>query len=159
TAGGLSVVGFYRSHTRDGLYMDEADLSVAQHYFPDAGNVFLLIKPFASRTSIGGFFFWENGEINRQSSYLQFPFHREEWGGGEPHLHPRPSASVTHRLDGNRPLPPYTPASEPRRKAPEPAPQEELFSLAGRSNLSILSAPPAEPPPRTYGLRMLPWLL
>jgi len=35
-------------------------------YFPDAGNVFLLIKPFASRTSVGGFFFWEDGEINRR---------------------------------------------------------------------------------------------
>jgi len=29
-------------------------------------------KPFASRTSVGGFFFWEDGEINRASSYLQF---------------------------------------------------------------------------------------
>src|SRR6185436_5913998 len=57
-AAGLTVVGFYRSHTRDELYIDDADMALAQQYFPDAANVFLLIKPFASRTSIGGFFFW-----------------------------------------------------------------------------------------------------
>src|SRR5437879_5024671 len=32
---GLTVVGFYRSHTRDGLYMDEADLTLAGRYFSD----------------------------------------------------------------------------------------------------------------------------
>src|SRR6185295_7717307 len=90
-AAGLTVVGFYRSHTRDELYIDDADMALAQQYFPDAANVFLLIKPFASRTSIGGFFFWENGAINRESSYLQFPFHRGELGGVEPRPQPRPA--------------------------------------------------------------------
>src|SRR5437762_10795660 len=32
-ASGLSVVGFYRSHTRDGLFMDDADMALAQRYF------------------------------------------------------------------------------------------------------------------------------
>ncbi len=81
--GGLSVVGFYRSHTRDELYMDDADLALADRYFPDPGSVFLLIKPFATRASTGGFFFREDGGINRESSYLQFPFDRAELGGGE----------------------------------------------------------------------------
>jgi len=59
----LPVVGFYRSHTRDDLYMDDADLALAHRYFGAPGNVFLLIKPFAGRTSIGGFFIWEDGRI------------------------------------------------------------------------------------------------
>src|SRR5436190_11023085 len=81
---GLSVVGFYRSHTRDDLFMDPADQALAARYFPGPGNVFLLIKPFATRASIAGFFFWEEGDINREASYQEFPFHRRELGGGEP---------------------------------------------------------------------------
>ena len=91
TAGGkLSPVGFYRSHTRDELYMDDADVTLARRYFPEPYNVFLLVKPFATRPCVGGFFFWEDGEIYRESSYLQFPFQRQELGGGEPRVAPKP---------------------------------------------------------------------
>src|SRR5258707_13945607 len=41
--GKLSVVGFYRSHTRDALYMDDADVELARRYFPEPYNVFLLV--------------------------------------------------------------------------------------------------------------------
>jgi len=153
-ASGLSVVGFYRSHTRDGLFMDDADMALAKRYFPDAGNVFLIVKPFASRTSIGGFFFWEDGEINRESCYLQFPFHRGELGGGEPR--PIPAAAPP---ESERPLPPYTPAAELRRKPAVFDPEEEPFTPAVRSSLSILAAPPPETPLRTSRAPGARWLL
>jgi hypothetical protein len=140
--GGLSVVGFYRSHTRDELFMDEADLALAHSHFPGEGNVFLLIKPFATRTSIGGFFFWEDGEISRQSSYLEFPFHRTELGGGAPRPAPSPPRPDAHRPDGERPLPPYTPA---RELGAQPAgAEEDPWPALRNSTLSILSAPPEE---------------
>jgi len=134
---GLTVVGFYRSHTRDELYMDDTDLAVADRYFPDPGSVFLLVKPFVTRASAGGFFFREDGGINRDSSYLQFPFDRAELGGGQ--ARPAPPAP---RNDAERPLPPYTPAVQ----APSPAP--DFNPAAGRrpvptmSGLSILAPPP-----------------
>jgi hypothetical protein len=137
-AGTLTVVGFYRSHTRDDLYMDDADLGLARRYFPEPGNVFLLVKPFATRPSIGGFFFWEAGEIYRESSYLQFPFDRRELGGGErlPAPPPPPRAVQPERA----PLPPYTPAPI--------AAEEPWQPPVGTSTLSILPAPqePAKEP-------------
>ena len=131
-AGPLTVVGFYRSHTRDELYMDDADLALARRYFPEPGNVFLLVKPFATRPSIAGFFFWEGGEIYRESSYLQFPFDRRELGGGErlPAPPPPPPRAVQPE---RAPLPLYTPALIAAEEPSQPA--------VATSSLSILSAP------------------
>lgn len=147
-AGKLSVVGFYRSHTRDDLHMDNADLALASRYFSDPRNVFLLVRPFASRPSIAGFFFWEDGEISRESTYLQFPFDRRELGGGEPRAVPaarKPQAEDT-------PLPTSTPVAE---KAPASvAPAEEYGCQPNSPGLSILSQPePRES--RSVGLRWL----
>jgi hypothetical protein len=72
------VVGFYRSHTRVGLYLDQDDYSLVQSYFPGPSQVCLLVRPHASKTSVGGFFFWEEGTIRRQATYLEFPFSRAE---------------------------------------------------------------------------------
>ncbi|MGE5646784.1 MAG: hypothetical protein ACM336_13430 [Acidobacteriota bacterium] len=72
------VVGMYRSHTRLGLYLDQDDQSLIENYFPGSNQVFLLVRPHASKTSVGGFFFWEEGNIHRQSTYLEFPFSRAE---------------------------------------------------------------------------------
>jgi hypothetical protein len=72
------IVGFYRSHTRLGLYLDQDDYALVQRYFPGPNQVFLLVRPNASKTSVGGFFVWEDGNIRRQSTYLEFPFSRAE---------------------------------------------------------------------------------
>jgi len=87
---GLRPVGFYRSHTRPGLYLDNGDFSVIRGFFPDRRSVFLLVRPAvpdacseplsepralaSGSQTVAGFFFWEQGDIHRQSSYLQFPF-------------------------------------------------------------------------------------
>ena len=139
----VSVVGFYRSHTRDHLFMDDADVALASRYFPGSGNVFLIVKPFATRTSIGGFFFWENDAIYRESTYLQFPFHRGELGGGEARHGP---AAAPHtemeRPETDRPLPPYNPSYELVRSSPAKPEAENSWPGVRSSNLSILSVPP-----------------
>jgi hypothetical protein len=38
------VVGFYRSHTRVGLYLDEDDYSLIRNYFANPSYVFLLVR-------------------------------------------------------------------------------------------------------------------
>ncbi len=85
-AGGrpLRAVGCYRSHTRADLGLSEEDLALFARHFPDASDVFLLVKPFATRVSVGGFFFREEGQIRSDSAYLEFPFRRRELGGGSP---------------------------------------------------------------------------
>jgi hypothetical protein len=73
--GAASVVGFFRSHTRRELVFDEEDQAVAGEFFSNPNHVFLLVKPFAFKPCLGGFFFWENGQIAK-ASYRQFPFKR-----------------------------------------------------------------------------------
>jgi len=69
-----NAVGFFRSHTRPGLYLDQDDLSVFENLFADESQVFLVVRPEANGVPMGGFFFWENGEIYRRSTYRAFPF-------------------------------------------------------------------------------------
>ena len=71
---GKSVVGYYRSNTRPSLCMDDEDVRVARELFADPAQVFLLVKPAAMGEGTAGFFFWENGQIQRESSYREFPF-------------------------------------------------------------------------------------
>ena len=75
----LYTVGYYRSQTRDGLFLDEADLKFFREYFPDPLHVALLVKPFATRAGTAGFFFEEaNGSIVGTASHLEFPFRRKD---------------------------------------------------------------------------------
>ena len=86
---GLHAIGYFRSHTRDGLGLSEEDLQFFARYFPDPSAVILLIRPFATRVSMGGFFFEEGGLIKPEQSLLEFPFRRKELGGGVPEVGPR----------------------------------------------------------------------
>jgi hypothetical protein len=78
----IYAVGYYRSHTRDGLSVTPEDLSLLKRFLPPPKNVALVIKPFATKVSIAGFFFWEDGSMQTESTYLEFPFRRKELGGG-----------------------------------------------------------------------------
>ena len=77
------AVGFFRSQTRDGLALTPEDIEVLDRLFPDAGQVALLIKPQATKVSLGGFFFREEGAF-QQATPLEFPFRRRELAGEEP---------------------------------------------------------------------------
>lgn len=81
-SGDLALVGFYRSHTRDGLGLTDEDLELFGRYFGTPSEVILLARPFATKTSIGAFFFEEPGGFRRESSYQEFPFRRKDLGGG-----------------------------------------------------------------------------
>jgi hypothetical protein len=97
------VVGFYRSHTRLGLYLDQDDDSLAHNYFPGSSQVFLLVRPHATKSGVAGFFFWEEGTIHRQSTYLQFPFRRSELQAAAPASAPPASAPAPVPAAARRP--------------------------------------------------------
>lgn len=78
----LYAVGCYRSHTREGMSLDAEDLQHFDTFLPDPSSLFLLVKPFATRVSMAGIFFRENGQVNTHASYQEFPFRRRELGGG-----------------------------------------------------------------------------
>ena len=72
------AVGFYRSHLREGLCLSEMDLAMYDAFFPEALDVALIVKPFATKPSIAGFFIREQDAVRSESSYLEFPFRRRE---------------------------------------------------------------------------------
>jgi hypothetical protein len=80
------AVGYYRSHTREGLNFASEDAEVMNHYFPDASGVALLIRPNATRASIAGFFVREEG-VFPETTPLEFPFRRWELTGEERPAH------------------------------------------------------------------------
>ncbi len=80
------AVGFYRSHTRDGLSLAPEDIELMESCFPDPTQVALLVKPFATKASPAGFFFRENGAF-QETTPLEFPFRRRELTGAEPPEH------------------------------------------------------------------------
>jgi hypothetical protein len=68
------VVGFYRSHTRPNLSLDEEDRQRIHTYFSGPSNVFLLIKPLSITNCVAGFFFWREGVVHGEASHLEFRF-------------------------------------------------------------------------------------
>ncbi|MBC8165356.1 MAG: energy transducer TonB, partial [Bryobacteraceae bacterium] len=68
-----TVVGWFRTHSRPGLYLDNRDFELVKSFFPDPSCVALLIRPDTANP-MAGFFFWEAGEMQRSQPYHSFPF-------------------------------------------------------------------------------------
>ena len=67
-----SVLGYYRSHLRDGMSLSAADLLLIDSYFQAPASVFLLLKSVAgSKACTAGFFFWEDGRVQSEFSSLE----------------------------------------------------------------------------------------
>ena len=109
------VVGFYRSHMREGLGLNEEDLRLYSTWLPGPAEIALVVKPFATRPSIGAFFFREGGHVRSESSYQEFPFRRRELGGEPPVADaPEPGSAVVV-------------AESPAPAQPAAAPPESIF--------------------------------
>ena len=77
------AVGYFRSHTRDGFSLATEDLELLDRLLPGPAQVALLIKPYATKVSVGGFFVREHGEFP-EATPLEFPLRRRELLGEEP---------------------------------------------------------------------------
>jgi hypothetical protein len=67
-----SILGYYRSHMRAGLWLSPADLQAIDSYFQAPASVFLLVKTVVSaKACTAGFFFWEDGRIQSEFSSLE----------------------------------------------------------------------------------------
>ncbi|MDX2269777.1 MAG: hypothetical protein NW208_16875 [Bryobacter sp.] len=78
----LYVVGLFRSHTRDNeLSLADEDVALFRNYAKDPANIFLLVRPYATKASIGALFLEEDGELQRGPSWKEFPFRRRDLGG------------------------------------------------------------------------------
>ncbi|MEO8099564.1 MAG: hypothetical protein ABI811_17835 [Acidobacteriota bacterium] len=75
-------VGYFRSHTRDGLALAPEDLELMEQHFADPKDIALLIKPFATKVSVAGVFAREGGAFPTETP-KEFPFRRRELTGEE----------------------------------------------------------------------------
>ncbi len=168
---GAAVVGFFRSHLRAGMYLDEGDFHVISSYFSGPNQVVLLVKPSPDRTAVGGFFFWEEGEMNRKQTYLPFPMSARDLELGDfPLVEPVPGslgALPPAAQDGNGhfdtaetldighavpiPLPPPSPAS--------PSPTEERSAPQMLAEPLRRREPEPEPEKVRASSRSLQWPL
>ncbi len=130
---GATVVGFFRSHLRPGLFLDEGDNSALTSHFNNPSQVALLIRPAADRTATGGFFFWEDGEMNRKQTYLPFPMNARELEMGDYPLVEPVSAAGTA---------PATPATAPPPPTPDFNNAETLDSVARPAPLPVEETEP-----------------
>ena len=71
-------VGFFRSQTREGTGLGSEDLEFLNKYFPGPESIVLMIRPFATKVSLAGFYFRENGAFQSGPPLLEFPFRRKE---------------------------------------------------------------------------------
>lgn len=78
----IYAVGYYRGHTRDGICLAAEDLAVLEELFPEPTAIAMVVKPYATKVSVGGIFFREDGQFRADASHLEFPFRRKELGGG-----------------------------------------------------------------------------
>ncbi len=123
------AVGYFRSHTRDGLALAPEDLELLDRHFPAPSHIALLIRPYATKVSTGGLFSRENGAF-QQATPLEFPFRRREMTGEEA----PPRRPLTERKPRMREMRPAAGESF----APEPSEQPELtyaVAPAARSRL------------------------
>lgn len=80
------AVGYFRSDTREGFSLSPDDIDLMDRHFPAPTHTVLLIKPFATKASIGGFFVRQDG-VFPLTTPLEFPFRRRELTGEEPPPH------------------------------------------------------------------------
>ncbi len=66
---GKSIVGWYHTHPRLGVFMSNHDTFLHRHFFPDPTHVALVIDPFYKRA---GFFCWQNGKTLDPIKYVGF---------------------------------------------------------------------------------------
>jgi hypothetical protein len=123
------AVGYFRSHTRDGFSLEAEDLELLDQFFPGPAMVALLIKPYATRVSVGAFFVREHGAFPEKSP-LEFPLRRRELLGEE--------------------APPRRPLGEGRRVERRPRVAEENPQTAFGFSEPAREAPPVSAPVRAW---------
>jgi len=133
----LQPVGFFRSHTRRGLYLDNDDFILFQHFFPEPA-VFLLVRPTAGAESVGGFFFWEEGDVHREASYQEFSFRPDRLPLTEapspepaPVFQQTPPPRLAERVIRVMPAAPPLPVPTPAIPAATPSPGVPASTMLG----------------------------
>lgn len=116
--GRRAIVGYYRVHREDTLRLGSEDVLLAEEYFRDPQQVILLIQPTDFGPSNASFFFWDEGRLNGDVSFLEFPFDAELLGAVEQQraaMAQRKALARPVRVEEPAPIPASVPTSPPHR--------------------------------------------
>ncbi|MCW5981663.1 MAG: hypothetical protein KIT09_26500 [Bryobacteraceae bacterium] len=70
---GVEPLGWFHSHTRDGVTLTRSDLDIFNRFFPAPWQIALVLRPHLYEPTRAGFFFREpNGSIRSDTSYGEF---------------------------------------------------------------------------------------
>ncbi|MGA2118364.1 MAG: TonB family protein, partial [Bryobacteraceae bacterium] len=134
-ASGAGVVGFFRGHTRKGISLDADDLAFIETRFARPSDIVLLVRPFATKASVGGIFIWEDGRMQADASHLEFPFRSAQLAE---------SARILETPRIAAPMPPPAAALAPVAK---PAARAQIVPIATRREFTVPAVVPASPEP------------
>jgi protein TonB len=155
-AGNTPVAGYFRAHSRKGLSLDADDLAFLDARFRSPHHIALLVRPFATKTSVGGLFIREDGVFHGESSYLEFPFRSAQltaslWTPPEAAAPAPPPAAPANAAPSAPPAP--KPGVRPqvvpiglRRDAPPAAPAADVKPAAPAPEKTDRKAPETKPP-------------
>jgi proteasome lid subunit RPN8/RPN11 len=140
---GLSVVGWYHSHTRSDIFLSQADQEIHQRFFPEPWQTALVIKPHTFEPARGGFFFREaDGSIKGEASPMEFlmePLAVRQLPSGEV-----PAVAASRSLHapsaGNGPVITLAPAN-PAETSPEPPITREFEIPASLHAVTVVEQP------------------
>ena len=150
-----TLVGWYHSHTRSGIFLSEADLELHRRFFPESWQVALVLCPSLHTATRAGFFFTEaDGTVRGEQSYREFELAEAE-----------PASLATHvaRLPGQparRAEPGLAPSPKPaliRANPPTEAPARHL-PVSPPAGAIASRVPPLEPVGKSKS-RYWPWVV
>lgn len=121
-------VGLFRSNTRDENAITDEDRSLFAKYFQPPTGTFLLVRPYAAKTSTGSFLVYKDGALPDSNADV-FPFQRWELEGG--------SAPRRRPLQESK----SRPAGKIAEEEPPPASQTIIPSAAGSPRPSTPASP------------------
>jgi proteasome lid subunit RPN8/RPN11 len=143
---GLSVVGFYRSHTRPDAGPSDSDRELFDRYFPDSHAVFLLLKPSRRQTIEADYYYRVDGVLSPVAGALAFPadapvvFAPDE-AAPQPELHEDPTPEPVFEPPPE-PVPPrrtIPPPTRPRLTAPALTNTQEAPAYRDRRWIAALA--------------------
>ena len=134
------IVGYYRSHTRDGLALHPEDIQLLDRHFSQPAQVALLVKPFATKPGVAGFFVKEQGRVPRcDAAGIPVPPLGDDWGRAAP------ACAHAGTETGREPKREQAP-SEPREESVATSPATEPSPVLPHLFRWSLTSLPRKPP-------------
>lgn len=118
----LALVGYFRSHLREGLSLTPQDRILIEQNIRDPEAVFTLIKPFEAGACTAAFFFWRDGRL-QDFSDLEVPFIAidERPSRDSPRARTRPEPSPVAEFSSSVPQGPARQSRQPYETIAKPS--------------------------------------